>query len=269
MSRNDLMLERLALGELGPEEAKRVRAALGDDADAQLAALAKDDAEILAASPPAMVAAEVRRRLARQAPQPREAVRWWIPAAALLATGALAWWVARMPEVRPEASGDGDVQLRVAGPDEPEDLPETLRIKGAPEIYLNRLAEPGSERLKDGDVARAGDRVQLQYRAADREQGAIVSIDGRGVATLHFPAEPTASPVLHSGGTIALDHSYELDDAPGFERFFFVTVVPGMRLDVAIVMDAARTLASSPGAAKAELALPRGYEQLGLSLRKQ
>ena len=85
----DFVLERLALGELAPEEAARVRAQLGDEAEARLAALGHDDAEILAATPPAMVAAEVRRRLARggEAMRPSPAIRWWVPAGALLVAG--------------------------------------------------------------------------------------------------------------------------------------------------------------------------------------
>ena len=58
----------------------------------------------------------------------------------------------------------------------------------------------------------------------------LVSIDGRGVATLHFPddVDPTA---LAHGGAMALDHSYELDDAPGFERFLRVTAGQRLPLD--------------------------------------
>ncbi|HWB76536.1 MAG TPA: hypothetical protein VG755_16325 [Nannocystaceae bacterium] len=267
---SDLAIERLALGELAPDEAKRVRAALGDDADAKLAALAKEDAEILAAAPPAMVAAEVKRRLARTEAKPASpAPRWWIPMLAVATTGGLAWWISRplTPDHIDVSRGPGPTaeEIRVGG-DEP---PEVLRIKGEPAMVIDRLAERGTERLGDGDVAKTGDRLQVQYRAGDREEGAIVSIDGRGVATLHFPADENATAVMRTGGMIPLDHSYELDDAPGFERFFLVTTTPGQRLHVDVVMAAARTLASSPTAAKGELALPRGYEQKTLSLRKQ
>lgn len=267
---SDLAIERLALGELAPDEAARVRAALGDDADAKLAALAKEDAEILAAAPPAMVAAEVKRRLARLEPKPSSSSpRWWVPMLALASTGGLAWWIARPPDPdRIDVSrgpGPTPEEIRVGG-DEP---PEVLRIKGEPAMVIDRLAERGTERLADGDVAKSGDRLQVQYRAGDREEGAIVSIDGRGVATLHFPADEHASATLRTGGMVALDHSYELDDAPGFERFFLVTTMPGQRLHVDVVMDAARTLASSPLAAKSELVLPRGYEQKTVTLRKQ
>jgi hypothetical protein len=264
----DFMLERLALGELAPDEATRVRAGLGDEADALLTELARDDAEILATTPPALVASEVRRRLARDgaARASSTSVRWWVPAGALLAAGALAWWWARIPEL-PRHPGDRDAG-GLSADGGAEQLPEVVRIKGDAVLTIDRLGPRGPEPVRDGDEARAGDRLQLQYRAADRDEGAIVSIDGRGVATLHYPAELGASPTLRTGGTIPLDHSYELDDAPGFERFIFVTAEPGLRLRVELVMRAAETLARSRGAATDALVLPNGYEQRSLSLRK-
>ena len=46
----------------------------------------------------------------------------------------------------------------------------------------------------------------------------IVSYDGRGVVTLHYPNVARASAELRAGGAVPLDHSFELDDAPLFER---------------------------------------------------
>ncbi|MFO0631241.1 MAG: hypothetical protein U0168_00160 [Nannocystaceae bacterium] len=268
----DLSIERLALGELSPPESARVRAALGDEADATLAALAADDAAILREHPPAQVAAEVQRRLARRereaaAPRPTGA-RWWIPAGALVAAGAAAWWLARgpLPNQVPVDGGDGgEGVVAVSGGDE---LPELTRIKGDPVLTIDRMAAGRSERLRDGATVHAGDRLQLQYGAAEREQGAIVSIDGRGAVTLHFPDDAAASPRLADGGLVALDHSYELDDAPQFERFFFVTVPRGRSLSVAAVMAAAQQLARTPAAMQQRLTLPSGYEQVAITLHK-
>src|SRR4051794_22365458 len=61
----DWLVERLALGELDEAAAadvRRRRAAEGRDADAELAAIAVSNRQILAALPPEMVAATVRRR---------------------------------------------------------------------------------------------------------------------------------------------------------------------------------------------------------------
>jgi hypothetical protein len=261
---SDLMIERLALGELAPDEAARVRAGLGDEADARLAELARDDAETLSASPPAEVAAEVRRRLARvPVPERPSPARFWIPATALVAAGFAVWWFTRPPAdtVPPEHE-------RIAQVDPPREPDEVIRIKGDPLLTIDRFAGQGSEPLADGALVQPGDRLQLRYQAAGREQGAIVSIDGGGVATLHFPASVDASTKLASGGSVALDHSYELDDAPDFERFFFVTVRRGGTLEVAKVVEAAEALARSSTAREGALVLPDGYEQRSVSLRK-
>lgn len=266
----DLSIERLARGELSAPEAARVRAALGDDADATLRALAADDEAILREHPPAQVAAEVRRRLARREPTPATAAgaRWWIPAGALLAAGAAAWWLARGPLPSTPGVGGSDGGAGVVVVPGGDELPEVTRIKGDPVLTIDRMAAGRSERLRDGADVHAGDRLQLQYGAAEREQGAIVSIDGRGTATLHFPDDVTASPRLASGGLVALDHSYELDDAPQFERFFFVTVPRGRELSVAAVMAAAEALADAPAAMQQPLKLPAGYEQVAITLHK-
>ena len=121
-------------------------------------------------------------------------------------------------------------------------------------------------RLADGASVQAGDRLQLQYRAGDRGHGAIVSIDGRGVATLHFPSSPAASTRLREGGLVALDHSYELDDAPAFERFVLVTA--DEPFSVATALDAARWLARSGDPQHTELPLPASLHQTSFLVKK-
>lgn len=271
-----LVLERLAHGELSPAEAERVRAELGPDADAAVRSILEDDAATLAAHPPAQVADEVRRRLARAAsvaaPRPTP-TRWWIPAMALVATGALAWLVVRPTPGDEAAHRDGvlgDPRAVILDDDGGQgDVVDPTRIKGAPQLTIERMGARGPERLGDGDVVGAGDLLQLQYRAAGREQGVIVSIDGRGTATLHFPATADASAKLRAGGLVPLDHSYELDDAPKYERFFLVTAARGGAVDVDTVVHAAETLAHQPDAATAALPLPSSLEQQIVMLRKR
>jgi hypothetical protein len=53
----------------------------------------------------------------------------------------------------------------------------------------------------------------------------IASIDGAGVVTLHYPANadaPALATALAQKPT-SLPQAYVLDDAPQFERFFFIT----------------------------------------------
>lgn len=264
----DLWVEKLARGELSATEAAAVRAALGDEADERLRAIAQDDAAVLARLPAAAVAATVRRRLDAVAPTPRAMPSWWIPATALAAASLAIWCAVRSgPGEGPLPVDDGGGMI--VDPAADPGIEDPVRIKGDAVLAIDRLTPSGAERLVAGAGVRAGDRLQLQYRAGAAEHGAIVSIDGAGVTTLHFPAELGAPSRLASGGMVALDHSYELDAAPGFERFFLVTAPVGVRFDVGVVMAAAERLAAGGDAERGALGLPVGYEQTAVSLAKR
>ena len=98
--------------------------------------------------------------------------------------------------------------------------------------------------------------------------GVILSIDGRGAVALQLPPDGDRAAALQSGRAALLDQAYELDDAPGWERFYFVT---GDRpFPVAPVVDAARKVAAE-GARPAPAPLPIGREltQSTFSLQKE
>jgi hypothetical protein len=65
---------------------------------------------------------------------------------------------------------------------------------------------------------------------------------------------------------VALPHAYELDDAPGFERFFLVTCARAF--SVQPVLDAAHAVARGATARTAPLALPSELEQSSVTLEK-
>lgn len=86
--------------------------------------------------------------------------------------------------------------------------------------------------LKDGNKAiqlandarvKEGDVLQLSYISSGAQYGAIISIDGSGAVSFHYPESGATSAKLSGGGEIPLDFAYKLDDAPNFERFFFIT----------------------------------------------
>ncbi|MFP2913278.1 ActD protein, partial [Pyxidicoccus sp. 3LFB2] len=123
------------------------------------------------------------------------------------------------------------------------------------------------EQLEDRARARRGDVLQVSYVSGGRAHGVLVSVDGRGAVTLHHPATLSGSTALTPGETAALGHAYELDDAPEFERFLFVTAEEP--LDVASVLEAARTLASQPSEARTlPLPLPGTLVQTSFTLEK-
>jgi hypothetical protein len=69
------------------------------------------------------------------------------------------------------------------------------------------------------------------------------------------------------GGEVRLPSAYELDDAPGFERFFLIA--SDRPFEVAPVLEAARALAAQPVAARrASLPLAPGLRQTSLALDK-
>ena len=92
-----------------------------------------------------------------------------------------------------------------------------------PNLIVYRKSDGEPEKLKNGVKAKAGDLLQIAYIAADEKYGVILSIDGYGTVTLHYPDRKDQSTILKDKKKVYLGSSYELDDAPGFERFFFIT----------------------------------------------
>ncbi|HEX8539626.1 MAG TPA: ActD-like protein, partial [Cystobacter sp.] len=96
--------------------------------------------------------------------------------------------------------------------------------------------------------------------------GVIFSVDGRGTVTLHAPERGLDAMPLAPSGTHALPQAYALDDAPAFERFFFVTSDDPFSLEE--VLAPARVLATSDGARTALLPLAERFRQVSFTLEK-
>lgn len=260
-----LLIEQLALGELDAAGAERVKTELaGDDA---LARIEASNAEILRDYPAAKVAADIQRRLEHaRASKPRRAWIPWVLVPTLVAATGVALIIIREPPptvvtVRDsggEIVGDGD--------------PEITRIKGGVDAHLviDRRTDAGHERLSEGEAVREGDLLQLSYVPAGQREGVIVSIDGAGAVTLHYPSLASEPPTLVDGKEVPLGHAYELDDAPGFERFVFVTR-DGASPSVAEVLRAAEQLADNPSRARGQplMLAGEGWHQHSLLLRKR
>ncbi|MCP4133391.1 MAG: hypothetical protein GY754_20655 [bacterium] len=100
---------------------------------------------------------------------------------------------------------------------------ERIRLKGSTRFFIYRKSAAGKERLKTGAQVKEKDLLQLAYISVKAHYGVILSIDGRKAVTLHYPASETGSTELEINKKHVLPNSYELDDAPDFERFFFIT----------------------------------------------
>lgn len=219
----DLLVERLAAGELGPAEAADVRRRLAAEPGGldRLAALAASDAEILAALPPDRVAREVRARAAERSARPARSWVGW--AAPVVAVAAALLVVVAAPDVV-DGGGEG-AELRAKG-------------DGGVKVFVHRRTADGDELLVDGATAAVGDALQLGYAAAGHSHGVLLSVDGRGAVTLHHPPTPGGSTLLDRGGEVVLARAYKLDDEPSFEAF--VLVVDDKPVDVHAVLQQVR-----------------------------
>ncbi len=200
----DALLERFRLGELAERETLELRRRIEADPalQARLLALRASDEEILLRHPASRIAGLIRARLESETlgkPIGQLRAVWLVPATAVLALAV----VSLVPLLGPT---------------------RTEQLKGSgPALILHRKTAAGSEVLVPGAIVRAGDLLRIGYRAGGRRFGVIVSVDGRGVVTQHLPATGEEARELGADGAVLLDSSFELDDAPSFERFFLVT----------------------------------------------
>ncbi|MEM6533201.1 MAG: hypothetical protein AAF654_11280 [Myxococcota bacterium] len=237
MSLPPLLLEKYAKGELSDAKRAEVaeRIAQDPEAAAALEALEASDAAILAEIPPGRFKADLE---AKRRGQARTRGIWL----GLPAVAAAAIAIAVLPDSPAEIGA-----------------PEVTRTKGAERVlHLYR----GDGELLDGSQASSGDRIQPAVQVEKPLYGVMVAIDGRGSVTLLEPkAAGPASHFVPSKDPVPLTESYELDDAPEFERFFFVTSRKPFNAD--LVLNAARRW--SP---KTQLTLPADYAQHSIELRK-
>ena len=151
----------------------------------------------------------------------------------------------------------------------PQSQSAQTRLKGGA-AHLNIYMQTGEEvrLLEEEDRVTEGATLQIGYVSGESKHGVIVSIDGRGAVTLHFPLSPVTGGELEGEGEVLLPFAYTLDDAPDFERFFFV--VSKKPFSVETVLEAAEKLSEKPETAKnQDLDLPRRLERSSILLLKQ
>ena len=252
----DWLVERAALDEVPPASRARIATADPTELAQTIAALRERDAAELAAHPAGPAIAQIQARVAattkRHSPT---LLRWGLLG---LATSA----AAVMIFVKLGAS-------HTAAPVAPiHDDHDDVRVKGHARLVVFRQVGERAERLDEDAVARAGDLLQLRYDTGRHGYGVIASVDGAGVVTLHFPSSEDAPPeaTAMAKKSSALPRAYALDDAPKFERFFFITA--NQPIDVQQSLAALRALAQRPDSADAALELPAGLDQWSLRLKK-
>lgn len=232
----DITLERYRLRELPDDEMVRVEALLTSSVQLRLSALDKSDTDIAASHPAAELARAVKARLDRDGDGFSNR-RWLLMAVGVVAVAIIAAW----PAIRPQ-------------------LDE--RVKGGTGLTIYRSTPSGTETLSDNAMVRAGDVILVGYRTDTPGYGAILSIDGRGEVTRHLPPDGDRSVPIKPGGVINLNTSFQLDDAPEYERFLLIT--SSSPFDIAAIVHA---LQRSDGQIE-RLALPQPLKVVTFSLRK-
>jgi hypothetical protein len=242
-----LLLEKMALGELSPREREFLSQNLTPQEEkAGRERIDVSNQEILNKYPAEDMARKIDERLSRSALSQRDAQhRWKLPLTVLAAVASILLVVFHR----------ADPQY------------DDILLKGQePRILVYRKLENGYERLKSGDIGRAGDTVQLRYIAGGSRYGVIFSIDGTGHVTQHFPVDDRGNTELETKGEVALLFAYELDDAPLFERFYFVAAQEP--LSVEGILDKAKALGSRRPPKEEALDLPENMKQFFVTIRK-
>ncbi|MFW5788498.1 MAG: hypothetical protein ACOCW3_01045 [Spirochaetota bacterium] len=261
----DFLIEQYVLGELPPEKAREVERS--ERFTERVAEVERDTERFLEAHPPHAFAQRIRNagEAAERSPVRSPArTRAGAGRTIRLLTFAVPGAAAVLALAFVLFGGLGIDTVPVVDPDS-----QILRIKGAePRISVYRsTGTEDAEALADGDVARQGDELQITYTASGRGFGAIVSVDGRGTVTLHYPLTPSSEPALTTGGEQRLPYAYRLDDAPAFERFYFVTSRSSFEVSELLtrIRSQADSIVSSPDI---ELRLPGDFEVEAITIRK-
>lgn len=251
----DITLEQYLLGELPRRERDELARLLerDDEIRARLEELEQSNREIMEQYPVDLMSRKIQSKLGRNSSQVYLPRSW--PMKAVVGAAAILLLVLFLPK-------EFD-SLRPSG------TTSTERTKGiGPQLNLYRKTPTGSEALEDGARVAPGDVIRIAYLAAGRSYGVIASVDGRGTVTLHVPHQGSQSEHLIDDGQILLDFALELDDAPRWERFYFVT--GDTPFDVASVLEAAEQIDTTRSVDRAErLDVSKDLDQFVLTLAKE
>jgi hypothetical protein len=252
---SNLKLERFALGELPAKEKEAITHLMKKDATlaARFESILRSNKEILSLYPPEGMALKIQWKYNRETNGAKKQKKSFIPGILSFA-GVLSLFIFIF------IMAFSETLFHMVRNDN--------RIKGASSIKIYRKTEDGAELLKSGTIARKGDRFQIKYFAAGQKYGLIFSMDGNGYITLHFPDSAHGSFLLEQEGEVALYESFKLDNAPGFERFFFVT--SKKEFNITEALNAGKRLAKNPEKAKTgKLVLPENLKQQSFILLKE
>ena len=230
----DWKLERFLTGDLPEEEMNKLRELEANDAmfASRVKMLREDNKAILNKLPFEKLAANLGTDAAGTAAKndAKNAARFTLvkfAAAAMFvfAVALVAFFAQRETSVMNERVGsdvanvNGSQNTQVALAETQSDT----RIKGLDaRMEVWKKTSAGIVQLNDLDSVGEGDEIQLRYAVPEKCFGLLFSMDGNGALTLHM-GDGVKAIELAPGKMNSLPFAYKLDDAPYFEKFFFVT----------------------------------------------
>ena len=225
----DWKLERFLTGDLPEEEMNKLRELEAQDAvfANRVKMLREDNKAILSKLPFEALAANLGTAMdtaAKNAPR-FTLVKFAAAAMFVFAVALVAFFAQRETSVMNERVGsdvanvNGSQNTQVALAENKSDT----RIKGLDaRMEVWKKTQAGIVQLNDLDSVGEGDEIQLRYAVPEKCYGLLFSMDGNGALTLHM-GDGVKAIELAPGKMNSLPFAYKLDDAPYFEKFFFVT----------------------------------------------
>jgi hypothetical protein len=269
---NEYYLERFLLGELSEEESVEIQKRISEDVALQtkIEELESSNRAILARYLPSNVRAQIENRIeeARHFPPlSRLMIQFFSVRRIIYVSSVFVSAVLILLFIQP---GRKD-KIGTLPFDSSSDISLVKGLSGidfsTTQLLVFRKSRDSVEILHDGNRAKVGDLLQLAYIAAQKKYGMILSLDALGNITLHLPSSLSGSTELEIHTKAFLPFAIELDDAPDFERFLFIT--SDSPIDVAHVLSQARKLASDPvQAEKGRLDLPQDFNQYSVLILK-
>lgn len=229
----ELFIEKLASKEMPKEMEFSLRHQLEAENNLnRLAQIKQSNRKILDSYPPAQLAASIRLRYEQQKKTTHKSnLRYLIPTSAVLAAAAAAFLIMNIGK---------EVPVTTQGTQQPQT--EYIGLKGAPQLHIHKKTNTGEVKINSGDNATQGDVLQIKFNSSSAKSLIICSVDGHGAVTLHYPEHESESTKVKTNTKRVLPFGYELDNAPGFERFFMVWTQKNTPLNVGQVLNAVKTL---------------------------
>ncbi|SHK51064.1 hypothetical protein SAMN05720759_103182 [Fibrobacter sp. UWB12] len=230
----DWKLERFLTGDLPEEEMNKLRELEANDAvfANRVKMLREDNKAILSKLPFETLAANlgtdaagIAAKIAAKNAGRFTLVKFAAAAMFVFAIALVAFFAQSETSVMNERVGsdvatvNGSQNTQVALAENESDT----RIKGLDaRMEVWKKTPAGIVQLNDLDSVGEGDEIQLRYAVPEKCFGLLFSMDGNGALTLHM-GDGEKAVELAPGKMNSLPFAYKLDNAPYFEKFFFVT----------------------------------------------